>query len=368
MSANFPSSSPVATSPSPRVTIADIAAHLDVSKATVSVALRGKPGVSAEEGERIRKAAEKLGYRPDPLVGIHMAQVRNARAPHYRATLAWIDNHPAPLEPGTHPEFYEGRQGAFDEASRLGFRLEEFRPVTRGMTSEVLTRVLRTRNIIGLILAPQPHSGGTMDLDWQHFSAVTLGYSLRSPRLHLVSNCQRNTLQGALIRLRSFGYRRVGTVINEEVNERVNRAWTCAFWDDYHAQPVRRRLMPLLFHPERRPLTAKLFAGWFDEKKPDAVIAEDSLAPVLEGLRVLNLQPGRDVALAVRGAVTGDTTFAGMNQNHRAVGAAAVACVAGMLQRGERGIPAMPQQLLIESTWQSGTSVDERYPCSSPRR
>jgi hypothetical protein len=30
------------------------------------------------------------------------------------------------------------------------------------------------------------------------------------------------------------------------------------------------------------------------------------------------------------------------------------------MDRGEREIPAMPQQLLIESTWQSGTSVDER--------
>lgn len=349
------------------VTIADIASELGVSKATVSVALRGKSGVSPKEAERIRAVAEKLGYRPNPLVGIHMSQVRSKHAPRYQATLAWIDRHPTVRESEQRSGFCEARQGAIDEAARLGFHMEEFRPATHGWSPEVMSRMLLTRNITGLILAPQPHSGGIMELDWEDFSTVTLGYSLRSPRLHLVSNCQRNTLKTAFDRLRSFGYQRVGTIIDIEGNERVNRAWTSAFWDDYNDQAPRHRLSPLLFQPEHSPLTVESFIKWFQKVRPDAVIAEDTVTPVIEGLRLLNLKPGRDIALAVRNAFTGQSTFAGVNQNHRAVGTAAVAYVAGMLQRNERGIPALPQQLLIEGTWQSGDSVDERGPSAGSR-
>lgn len=46
-----------------RVTYADIAAHADVSTATVSRVLAGKPGVRAEVVDRVRESASALGYR-----------------------------------------------------------------------------------------------------------------------------------------------------------------------------------------------------------------------------------------------------------------------------------------------------------------
>jgi len=59
--------------PSPdyrRVTMSDVALAAHVHKSTVSLALRNQPKLNAATRERIRKIAEELGYRPDPMLDL----------------------------------------------------------------------------------------------------------------------------------------------------------------------------------------------------------------------------------------------------------------------------------------------------------
>ncbi|AKT50891.1 LacI family DNA-binding transcriptional regulator [Arsenicicoccus sp. oral taxon 190] len=51
--------------PPARVTIRDLARETGLSVSSVSVALRGDPGVSARSREVVQEAAARLGYRPD---------------------------------------------------------------------------------------------------------------------------------------------------------------------------------------------------------------------------------------------------------------------------------------------------------------
>ena len=52
---------------SQRTTMADLAKHLGVSRALVSIVLRGAEGASDATRERVLQAAAELGYRPDSL-------------------------------------------------------------------------------------------------------------------------------------------------------------------------------------------------------------------------------------------------------------------------------------------------------------
>jgi len=49
-----------------RVTLADVAARAGVSRALASLVIRDAPGPSAASREAVRRAADELGYRPDP--------------------------------------------------------------------------------------------------------------------------------------------------------------------------------------------------------------------------------------------------------------------------------------------------------------
>ncbi|KUL72388.1 MULTISPECIES: LacI family DNA-binding transcriptional regulator [unclassified Streptomyces] len=51
-------------SPARRPTMKDIARHAGVSQSAVSFALNGRPGVSEDTRERVRRVAEDLGWRP----------------------------------------------------------------------------------------------------------------------------------------------------------------------------------------------------------------------------------------------------------------------------------------------------------------
>src|SRR5918994_646277 len=53
------------STPRRRATLADVAAHAGVSVALVSIVMRDAAGASAATRERVRRAAEELGYRPD---------------------------------------------------------------------------------------------------------------------------------------------------------------------------------------------------------------------------------------------------------------------------------------------------------------
>ena len=56
---------PTRSTPRRRPTLADVAAHVGVSTTLVSLVMRDVPGASPANRERIRRAAEELGYRPD---------------------------------------------------------------------------------------------------------------------------------------------------------------------------------------------------------------------------------------------------------------------------------------------------------------
>ena len=210
-------------SPSPqRVSLRDIAKALGVSHATVSMALRDLPQISAEMRGKVHALAREMGYRPDPVLGALAHYRKGKTAPAMEAVLAWVNCWPRPAELRVHREFDGYWRGAQAAAERSGYRLEEFRVGggAAGLAPKRLEQVLRTRNIAGMLLAPLPPepeapAHGWLDFAWEHFSIVRLGRSWKMPRAQVVTSDQVGNTMLACGRMRERGYERVGFAMAE---------------------------------------------------------------------------------------------------------------------------------------------------------
>ena len=156
-------------------------------------------------------------------------------------------------------------------------------------------------------------------------------------------------------KLRALGYRRIGMVTSNDMNERMDRMWTAA----YHAElPVTTRSasVPICLlsartrpsAPSDNPDHKQQLLKWYRTHKPEAIITPTT--PVVEWLTEEGYEVPKDVAVACTSLhYEGVTT--GIIEPSREIGCAAANFLVGMLQRGEYGIPALPQRVLMEGTW-----------------
>lgn len=330
----------------------DIARVAKVTQATVSLALSNHPRVSAEVRERIHKIASKLGYRPDPYLAGLSAYRKQRRRASYQATLGWLTNFPPEVQGwrdiSTFAHYFEAASG---RAAELGYRLEEHNLAAPGMTPARMERILKARNIPGLLLAPQPGPLMRLDFPFERFACVTFGYTLLSPRLHTVTHHHFRSTEILLRELRANGYRRIGFAVESKNEQRIEGIPSSAFLGAQRDWPVRERV-PLL---DSANLSRDVFLRWFERHRPDVVVTLwDLVYPwmIEAGLRV-----PEDVGLALLSVRKQDGFFAGVWENPEMVGARAAELVINLVQHGERGVPEMPSFLMVEGSWMPGRTI-----------
>ncbi len=354
-------------------TIADLAG---VSRMTVSRALRNQPNVRAELRERIQKIATEIGYRPNPLISTLMADLKRNRSrqrgrgqgagpgneERSPEVIAFLTADPEGRDQWRRSETVElFHTGAAERAAQLGYRLEHFWAKEDGMTPARLSRVLWSRGISGLLLAPSWMSfqHDYPEFDWSRFSAACLGYTMSQPDLHRACNNQYLTMRGALRRLRKLGYHRIGLAISRSDDNRVLNHWQAAYLADQTAHDVAESRIPVFLSDQvmEMPVNRRPFQNWVKQHMPDVVVSvhHGFLRDWMEetGLRVPEDIGYADLDLS--GDMFG--RVAGMDQNSRFVGAAAIDLIVGQHHRNERGIPAMPTITSVNGSWRDGETV-----------
>ena len=108
-----------------------------------------------------------------------------------------------------------------------------------------MSHILWTRNIQGLLLPPQ-EGLCSMEIAWHRFSAVTFGYTLIEPKLHLVSNHEYRTMGKLFSELQQRGYQRLGLVNRRDHDERVDHNWLAAYLVEQNQLHRKNRLPPLI--------------------------------------------------------------------------------------------------------------------------
>lgn len=334
------------------VTMEAVARLAGVSRSTVSRALQNDARLTAATCERVRQAAEKLGYRPNPFVRTLMADLKRRRAPQSTSTLAFITAFGSRDGWMRHnPSFLQYFEGARERAAEQGFRLEAFWLKDPRLTEDRFNRMLITRNIRGLILPPLPRPLGGLTLAWEHFSSVAIGYTLLQPDL---TRAVANFYQGmrlALQELIPMGFQRIGFVTDASADQRVQHAWLAAYLVYQQGLPAARRL-PALISRDARGAALKT---WLRDERPDAIIgAHNGIHTWLQQSGsarsakppFFSLNTGRD-----------PNDPPGVNQQSRLVGASAVDLLIGQLHRNEYDLPQQPTTTLIPGVWSKGAGT-----------
>ncbi|MEX2381359.1 MAG: LacI family DNA-binding transcriptional regulator [Opitutales bacterium] len=334
-----------------KITMREVAARAGVSLMTVSYALREDPRIPEATRERVKKAASALGYQVNPLVSALMAQRRSGKTEEGGANLAVLM--PGTKDSGYNLEAY--LPGARERAEERGYGLDIFHVEEEGVGGKHLTRVLRARNIHGVLI---PHMGRQTHLegDWRFFSVVAHGYTLLEPNFHrVVSDLYHGALL-ALEQLTLLGYRRIGLVLDEITSRNTHHLWRAAYLMHQRSLPVRQRLPEILLdHANWQTPLQK----WRDRHQPEVILHNfPRLRPFLEeqGLRV----PG-DMALAYLDMKVSQGPelyeVAGIDQRWEAVGEAMVDVLIAKLHNNERGIPEMPRTVLVPPKWVDGPTA-----------
>jgi DNA-binding LacI/PurR family transcriptional regulator len=328
-----------------------IADEAGVSRMAVSLALRNSPKISLKTRERIREIAERLGYRPNPLVSALMTQLRDIRRVPRPTTLAFVTSHATAdgwRQPGPFVDFFEG---AKDRAEALGYTLEEWWAAKPGLTPDRFSEILFNRNIHGVLVAPLPAGGASFAMDWSRFASATIAFSLATPVLHRASNDQYLSILKAIDELTRLGYRRIGLALTDDQDVRVQRKWSAGYLVHQQSLAPAQRVPALLAGGD----FSVAFAEWYRRHEPDVVLSQEPHC--LDYLGQLGLRVPDDVGFVHLALTEADEGFAGINQNSRLVGAGAIDLIDAQLRRNERGLPATPKTVLILGRWIAGPTV-----------
>lgn len=334
-----------------RCSLREIARLAGVSHMTVSLALRNHPGIAEPTRERIQRLADSLGYRPDPLVSRVMSGLRFQReAGHVLAYVAqyrvadWTKHH---VHGAT-------LQGATEAAETFGYRLDVFEVGKQGLNSKRMHEVLHTRNIPGIILSSHPDRIGHISFDLRPFSIIQLGTGIVRPVVHRVTTNGIHNLDTAIRILRRTGAERIGLVLLEIIDARNEHVWSSTFSSYQRTIPARQRVPPLI----PKNLDFASFKKWFQQYRPDSIICIESR--LLDWLDQLGVRYPDDVQVAALDRKPGDLAWAGIDQNHQAVGRIALELLLGQMHVHDTGVPSIPRTTLIDGQWIDGPSCRPR--------
>ena len=328
----------------------DVAHAAGVHQTTVSLALRNDPRLPDQTRQRIQALADKLGYRPDPMLAalnFYRASRHVVKAP---PTMAFLFNL---NDAGELADRYPLRmflEGARAQAEQLGYHLDEFYVGHEAEAGRQMQRILRARGITGVILAAFLSRTKEFHLDWPQLSAVAIESQQLHLSLHTISTHQQAITREAIRHLRELGYHRIGLAAEAAEDVYLRNAYTAGYYVETTLWPDLDALPPLIFHGQKPADIEQEIGPWVKTHRIEAVISNWNNIPA--SLELAGVRVPRDVVVASLDVIPGSGGApVGMRQNHRIVGERAVEQLASLMRSHIRGLVNVPNTTLIDGEW-----------------
>ena len=321
------------------------------------MALRGSRRISKATRERIEVIAKQIGYRPDPALSSLISYRHSVKPSSYEGALAWINCHAEPEDLAKHFLWY--RRGAQERSAELGYKLDEIRMVDLAMDFRRLSKVLRARNIQGVLFPPQQLRKHITkaSFEWDDFSCIAFGFSLIRPKLDVVTNAQYRSARLAVRKLRTLGYRRIGLVISRQSNVRVDQNFLAGFLiEQLRLSPAES--VPVHYLSTGSPDEAeRRVQKWIFRSAPDAILVANWFTDDFTKLETLESAGRNGCGYAFMDVPPDNTTISGINQNNLIIGRTGVDMLVAKINANQRGLPEEPLCILVEGRWKTGTTA-----------
>jgi len=338
--------------PESRVTLQDIADHLGLSRPTVSMALRGIGRVSKETRERVRHAADELGYQPDPLLSAFSRHRQKGASPGSVIALA-----------GAGKTDLEGwLQPVIPTAARLGYRLEPF-PWADYPSQRTMVHVLESRGVAGTIFIEHQRQP-VLELPlWERLRCVQCGpfpggIDAECP-FPIVRDDPFDAASLAWQKARDAGFRRIAFLLvtkSEEFDTIEKKALGGFAYCQEHSPRAVAKLRPrcILTDETRRESCRDETRRWLATEKPDVVITSTRRGfehlgecgrKIPDELAVINLR---------QSALRAD--IAGLTLDRVAVINTAICHLHFIIQHGPEMQTVHQPTIVLNPIWQDGAS------------
>ena len=351
----------------PGTTLNDIARELGYSKNTISLALRGDTQIPARTREKVKLAADRLGYRPNAIVSQLMAQLRSARTSRLQAKLALVNANLDADAFHTHPTIPIYVEGCERRAASLGYDFDHFWLHNPELTADRWLRILTARGIKGLVLVglmDTNHLPSAFEAVWQKFPCVVTGVRTRDPALSFCCVDHFNLALIAFERAVALGYRRPGLVLDDVIDALVERRFSAGYLSAQRMMLPAQRIP--IFGDVGGPGRVEKFGRWIDRHEPDVVFTLYN--SVLSWIKAAGRRIPEDIGVIQLEWRASRPEVAGMNQHNLVTGEAAVDMVVSQIHNNEPGVREFPLATMIGATWEDGSTVRQRSDSGAVRR
>lgn len=344
-----------------RICQKDLAEQLKLSQATVSRALANSPLLAEETKKKVRDAAAKIGYVPDPVLASLNAYVHSKRPISRGSVIAWLGRLPAASITARVNEWETTVfQAAETRALQLGYRLEYFWMNDPSISLLALDRVLWSRGIAGLIIGSQNRPHSRIHFNMNRWCAVTVSKTLYSPRIDQVSADHSQEIRYCYRKLLSCGYRRIGLVLSHFYDEKSYTNWRGGYLIEQSRLRESARI-PVLICMEEDADSHKV---WLKKYTPDCLItAFEGTDKRFKVIKKLGYRVPRDLGVAFLNLRTSPIaeTYSGVEEPNEEIGFRAIDLLVSRVRNNQPGVPACRMAHLLEGSWKEGKTVRHRY-------
>jgi LacI family transcriptional regulator len=330
-------------------TIRDVAREAGVSACTASYALRGSPKVSAATTDKVRMAAEKLGYRLSVPVSQWMRALRTRSDQQTWEKIYYV----IPEEPWRENRYAKSYfEGGRKRAERHGYELEPMVFDPREMSDKRLSDIIWSRGVRGLVIGPLRKDKRELHLTWEKFAVASFNLYEGTAHMDRAANDYYGSVVTTMRQVYARGYRRVGMVLYRYLDEAYELSLTAAYRRHGEEMEGLETVPPLMLNTDT--FDVETFKLWFREHQPECVIAVHCVLPFLDAMK---LQVPEDVGYASMNRVSATRDCAGLQHDFERMGATAVELVISQLNRDSIGPVEYPTTVLLRPEWIDGPSL-----------